>query len=69
MKFYGILKRGKEEDNNEEYNENNFCSWEETFCANCQCRMIFYWRNSKFLKVQAYNGSADTISNVALQTG
>ena len=31
--------------------------------------MIFHWLHFKFLKVQAYNGSADTISNVALRTG
>lgn len=69
MKFYGIFKGGGEKQRWRRNNENNFCSWEEVFCANPEFRVIFYWPHSKLFQVQASNGSADTSSISALQTG
>lgn len=68
MKFYGIFKGG-EKQRWRRNDENNFCSWEEVFCANPEFRVIFFWPHSKLFQVQASNGSADTAPSEALQTG
>lgn len=66
--FMEFSKGGGEKQRWRRNNENNFCSWEEVFCANPEFRVIFYWPHSKLFQVQASNGSADTRSVSALQT-